>query len=100
MRASSPIHGSAPSKRLRSIASSRAKAEGKRRFVLGGGPRGEDGVFQYKASFAPEGLVPFCAGRRVLRPDLYARLVDNRRALAARRGKTWEPSGFFPEYRG
>jgi hypothetical protein len=69
----------------------RLKESGKRRFVLGGGYRPDDGIFRYKKSFAPHGLVPFFVGRRVLEPELY-------RELSARLGGG-EP-GFFPAYRG
>ena len=49
--------------------------EGKRRFVLGGGYSADDGIFRYKRSFAPHGLVPFFVGRRVLQQELYNRLT-------------------------
>ncbi len=68
-----------------------AKDAGKRRFVLGGGQRDGDGIFRYKRSFAPDGLVAFEVGTRVLRPDVYEELT--RRAGGPR-----EP-GFFPAYR-
>lgn len=68
-----------------------AKDAGKRRFVLGGGQRDGDGIFRYKRSFAPHGLVPFEVGTRVLRPDVYEELT--RRAGGPR-----DP-GFFPAYR-
>jgi len=68
-----------------------AKDAGKRRFVLGGGYRADDGIFRYKRSFAPRGLVPFCIGRRILAPELY-------RELSGRFGGD-DPS-FFPSYRG
>lgn len=68
-----------------------AKEAGKRRFVLGGGYDADDGIFRYKRSFAPHGLVPFFIGRRVLQPALYAQLTE-------RSGGGGEP-GFFPAYR-
>lgn len=68
-----------------------AKEAGKRRFVLGGGQQPGDGIFRYKRSFAPRGLVPFEVGMRVLRPEVYEELT--RRAGGPR-----EP-GFFPAYR-
>jgi hypothetical protein len=68
-----------------------AQAAGKRRFVLGGGFRADDGVFRYKRSFAPGGLVPFEIGMRVLDRDAYD-------ALTERAGGPREP-GFFPAYR-
>jgi hypothetical protein len=67
-----------------------AKSAGKSRFVLGGGYRDDDGIFRYKRSFAPRGLVPFLAGRRILGPGLYAE-------LSARHGRG--DLAFFPAYR-
>jgi lipid II:glycine glycyltransferase (peptidoglycan interpeptide bridge formation enzyme) len=73
-----------------------AKAQGKRRFVLGGGYEPDDGIYRYKLAFAPHGAVPFFAGTRVLRPDAYEALVRAR--AAAEPG--WQPRpGFFPAYR-
>jgi hypothetical protein len=68
-----------------------AKQAGQRRFVLGGGYEADDGIFRYKRSFAPHGLVPFYVGRRILEPQLY-------RELTERVGSTVE-SAFFPAYR-
>ena len=68
-----------------------ARATGKQRFVLGGGFQADDGIFRYKRSFAPDGLVPFEVGMRILRPDAYADLTE-------RAGGVREP-GFFPAYR-
>jgi nucleoside diphosphate kinase len=68
-----------------------AKDAGKRRFVLGGGQRDGDGIFRYKRSFAPDGLVPFEVGTRVLRPDVYEELT--------RRSGGPREAGFFPAYR-
>jgi hypothetical protein len=68
-----------------------AKQAGKHRFVLGGGYGADDGIFRYKRSFAPHGLMPFFVGRRVLQPELYSELVQ-------RTGATID-SAFFPAYR-
>jgi hypothetical protein len=65
-----------------------AKRAGKRRFVLGGGHEPDDGIFRYKRSFAPGGLVPFEVGMRVLDPERYAELSGGRETT------------FFPAYRG
>jgi len=67
----------------------RLKEQGKRRFVLGGGYTAGDGIFRYKRSFAPHGLVPFSVGRRVFQQQLYDELT----ARAAGGGD------FFPAYR-
>lgn len=72
------------------------KRAGKRRFILGGGYGREDGIFRYKYSFAPKGVVPFVMGSRVLLPEAYAHLVELRRAA----DPAWAPRpDFFPEYR-
>jgi hypothetical protein len=68
-----------------------ARAAGKRRFVLGGGYREDDGIFRYKRSFAPHGLTPFFVGQRILEPQLY-------RELSERRGAGAVPD-YFPAYR-
>jgi hypothetical protein len=68
-----------------------AEAAGKQRFVLGGGFEDGDGIFRYKRSFAPHGLVPFEIGMRVLDQDAYDRLTDQ--AAGPRK------PGFFPAYR-
>lgn len=77
-----------------------AKRQGKRWFVLGGGYQPEDGIFRYKAAFAPRGIVPFRVGRRILRKDAYDALVEARRDLAhpgvpAPRAR----EHYFPAYR-
>ncbi len=77
-----------------------ARAAGKRRVVLGGGYEPGDGIFRYKRAFAPSGVVPFSAGRRVFDEPAYSRLTEARRAEGRRRASDWEPSpGFFPAYR-
>lgn len=68
-----------------------AKDAGKHRFVLGGGYGAGDGIFRYKRSFAPHGLVPFFIGRRILQPELYREVAE--RTGAAADGE------FFPAYR-
>jgi hypothetical protein len=68
-----------------------AKAAGKSRFVLGGGYESDDGIFRYKRSFAPHGLVPFRVGRRVLEPQLYRELTES---VGGPR-----EAGYFPAYR-
>jgi hypothetical protein len=55
-----------------------AKEAGKRRFVLGGGQQADDGIFRYKRSFAPHGLVPFEIGMRIFDHKRYAELSRGR----------------------
>lgn len=64
-------------------------------FVLGGGREPDDGIFRYKASFAPSGIVPFRVGTRVLDEPRYRALTE--RAAHAR--KAASQPGFFPNYR-
>lgn len=72
-----------------------AKAQGKKRFILGGGYEPNDGIFQYKTAFAPQGIVPFQVGHRILDPQRYNALVAARRLTPH-----WQPrDGFFPAYR-
>ncbi|TFB71891.1 GNAT family N-acetyltransferase [Cryobacterium glaciale] len=70
-----------------------AIAQGKRRFVLGGGYAPNDGIFRYKRAFAPNGARPFSVGSRVLRPRVYLE-------MSAAAGSGGTPSdGYFPAYR-
>lgn len=79
-----------------------AKAQGKRHFVLGGGFHGDDGIFRYKRSFSPGGVVPFRVGSWVLDVDAYDDLCRQRGSWESRtHNAVWEPSpGYFPRYRG
>ena len=76
-----------------------SKALGCDRFVLGGGYAPDDGIFRYKRSFAPRGLVNFYVGRRVLRPDLYVALSARAQRYRAASGLAAPPANFFPAYR-
>ncbi|HEY1813792.1 MAG TPA: GNAT family N-acetyltransferase [Kofleriaceae bacterium] len=72
-----------------------AHEHGRSQFVLGGGFRPDDGIFQYKKAFAPEGVVAFFTGQRVYNQERYDQLVAERHAeLGAPLA-----SGFFPAYR-
>lgn len=62
-----------------------ARAEGYENFLLGGGYHPGDGIFQFKASFATEGLKDFYIGRQVHLPAEFARLGGE--------------GDFFPPYR-
>ncbi len=73
---------------------------GRTDFVLGGGYRGRDGIFNYKASFAPDGEVMFEVGERVFSDEACGRLVSQRAAWERAQGHDWAPKqGFFPAYR-
>lgn len=64
---------------------------GYRQFVLGGGYGADDGIFRYKKSFAPEGIVRFYTGQAVFDSTAYDALCALRTDLP--------DSGFFPRYR-
>lgn len=77
-----------------------ARRQRKRAFVLGGGYEPGDGIFRYKASFAPDGIVPFSVGHRILDGVAYGELVARRAARAAALGECWSPRpDYFPAYR-
>ena len=76
------------------------RSQRRTRFVLGGGYAPDDGIFRYKRSFAPHGLVPFHLGIRVLDEPVYRRLCAAHWEEAVRRDPAWPASpDFFPEYR-
>ncbi len=70
-----------------------AKDKGLRNFVLGGGYGADDGIFQFKAGFAPDGLIDFYIGKKIFNEDLYHSLVKMR-------GQEIKNRDFFPLYRG
>ncbi len=73
---------------------------GKTAYVLGGGQEEGDGIFRYKLSFAPSGVVPFKVGRRVYDPAASERLLQQRLRWEERAGAPWSPNArFFPVYR-
>ncbi len=70
------------------------KERGLKNFVLGGGYGMDDGIFRYKKSLAPNGIVDFYIGRNIFDKGLYDELTKERRAS----GEDLE-EGFFPVYR-
>jgi len=66
-----------------------ANEVGKSHYVLGGGYKEHDGVFQYKKSFSPEGLVTFRVGQRIHNQAVYDQLSS----------KCPSDCNFFPRYR-
>jgi serine/alanine adding enzyme len=72
-----------------------ARDEGKRRLILGGGYRPDDGIFRFKASFSPLRTTLELA-RRVHLPDDYEALTA---AWRAHHGAAGDGAGFFPIYR-
>ena len=78
-----------------------ARAHEKTAYVLGGGYEPGDGIFRYKLSFAPNGIVPYFQGGRILQPELYDALVLQRECVARMRNEIWSPAQhYFPKYRG
>ena len=72
-----------------------AKEKGLKKFVLGGGYGADDGIFQYKACIAPNGIVDFCIGRKIFDTEKYNMLTEMR----AKDNPNCLNSGFFPKYR-
>jgi lipid II:glycine glycyltransferase (peptidoglycan interpeptide bridge formation enzyme) len=73
-----------------------AREQGKRRLILGGGYRPDDGIFRFKASFSPERATLRLA-RRIHLQDDYDALVGAWRER--HRSPSPEPSSYFPLYR-
>lgn len=78
----------------------RLRDQGLTHYVLGGGLRPADGIFRYKKSFAPKGVVDFKVGERVHDRAMYEALV---RGLPKAAGWVNPPRSadpdFFPAYR-
>lgn len=68
-------------------------------YVLGGGYAPDDGIFRYKRSFAPGGVVPYYTFRCVSSPDLYARTARLAGQARAGVGADVLEADFFPSYR-
>lgn len=76
------------------------QAQGRRRYVLGGGVTAEDSLERYKRGFALEGQYDYFTGERILSPGRYEELLEaHRRRLAANGLDFDEASDFFPAYR-
>jgi hypothetical protein len=76
--------------------------KGIQNYILGGGYKGDDGIFRYKQNFAPEGVVKFFTGQRVFDQEKYEKLVSLRNKKAIREGGepvSGETHSFFPLYR-
>ncbi|MEV0427399.1 GNAT family N-acetyltransferase [Micromonospora sp. NPDC050495] len=76
------------------------RQQGRSRFILGGGYTPDDGIFRYKRAFAPDNLVTYSTGSRVLDQARYDRLARDHHAEAIRLDPGWQPDpSFFPQYR-
>lgn len=73
-----------------------AKEKGLKNFVLGGGYGADDGIFQYKTCLAPNGIVDFHIGKKVLNRDAYIELCKLRNLEFDNENLE---NGFFPMYR-
>lgn len=74
-----------------------AKAKGIKYFLLGGGYEENDGIFQYKLSFAPQGVRDFYVGKRVINPEIMNFLEKIKEQKEPdRKG---QQNQFFPSYR-
>jgi hypothetical protein len=77
-----------------------AVAQGKARYVLGGGYAPDDGLIRYKRAYTRGPDVPFKQARLVHDEEGYRELAARRAAHAAGAGEPWTPRpGFFPAYR-
>ena len=70
-------------------------------FILGGGYVEDDGIYQFKKAFAPEGIKPCIIGTWVYDPATYKDLINIRKRWErAEHNNDWSPNkGFFPLYR-
>ncbi|MCT2357598.1 GNAT family N-acetyltransferase [Brevibacterium casei] len=76
------------------------QAQGRRRYVLGGGVTAEDSLERYKRGFALEGQYDYFTGERILSPGRYEELLEAHRHRLAANGLDFdEASDFFPAYR-
>lgn len=72
-----------------------AREQGKRRLILGGGYRPDDGIFRFKSSFSPRRAILELA-RRVHLAGEYEALVG---AWREHHGEGADPGAYFPAYR-
>lgn len=74
-----------------------AKEKGLKRFILGGGYGSNDGIYNYKKSFAPNGVTEFYIGKRIFDNDKYNKLLELRKNAD---NMFNSETNFFPKYRG
>ncbi len=72
------------------------KAKEKELFVLGGGHKLDDGIYQYKKAFSPHSTEDFYIGKYIHDHDVYEKLV----ALRVQEKDYDKGTTFFPAYRG
>jgi lipid II:glycine glycyltransferase (peptidoglycan interpeptide bridge formation enzyme) len=73
---------------------------GKKQYVMGGGYRGHDGIFQFKKKFAPNGTVPFEVGKHIFERTAYINMCERRKDYERQQCRDWaEDLSYFPAYR-
>ena len=73
-----------------------AQNKGLKNFVLGGGYGADDGIFQYKATFAPHGIKDFFIGKKIFDKYMYKKLCI---IANVKYDDASTADGFFPQYR-
>jgi Acetyltransferase (GNAT) domain len=74
--------------------------KGKSYYLLGGGNTAEDSLYQYKLSFAPQGIRDLRIGKWILNQARYEQLIAVRRSYEKAKGAEWMPqNNYFPAYR-
>lgn len=77
----------------------RGREHGFHFYVLGGGVQNGDGIFRYKESFDPEGIVGFFIRKIVHDPTAFANLNEKRQVFEESKHSQWKPKEhFFPPY--
>ncbi|MBX3434817.1 MAG: GNAT family N-acetyltransferase [Pirellulales bacterium] len=76
-----------------------ARSQGLRQYVLGGGRSPDDGIYRYKESFAPHGVVDYRVGWRVPRPEAYRRLSARSPGAGQTEYSPNRTETYFPAYR-
>jgi len=71
------------------------KDRGLVKYVLGGGHKGEDGIYLHKQGYAKNGDHPFYVGKKVHDPIIYEKLIALRKTF----GDFDVETSFFPKYR-
>ena len=72
----------------------------KKRYILGGGYNGEDGIYKYKKSFAPNGITDYKVAEIIFDNNMYEKLIEIRAKEEYIKGRNWKPrQDYFPAYR-
>jgi Acetyltransferase (GNAT) domain len=68
-----------------------ARDSGLAYYLIGGGSQLGDGIFEYKSSFAPDGLVDFCIATKIHDADKYAALTRLCNSIEPKSGTASRP---------